>query len=105
VDDVVVYKTTDNVNNRVNFADIGEEFIAKAFPFAGAFNEARNVDKFNGSWNDAICLRDFSEWFKPCVWHLNNTYIWVDGTERVVSRFCLSGASERVEKRTLPHVW
>ena len=84
--DVFVYKTSDNVDDRIYFADVGEKFITETFAFAGTCNEPGNIDKFDGSRNDAVGLGDFTQWLKAAVGHLYHSNIWVDRTERVVRR-------------------
>lgn len=54
VDDIVVFEATDDLDDGVGFADIGEEFVSEAGSLAGAFDEASDIDEFNSGGNDFL---------------------------------------------------
>ena len=52
MDNIPVLKAADNVDNRVNLADIGEKLIAQAFAFGSTLDQSGNIDKLNDSRGD-----------------------------------------------------
>ena len=57
MDNIPVLKAADNVDNRVNLADIGEKLIAQAFAFGSTLDQSGNIDKLNDSRGDlARCV-------------------------------------------------
>ena len=59
VDDVGVVEAADDVDDGVGFADVGEELVAEAFAFAGAGDEAGDVDEFDDGGLGLLGLDDF----------------------------------------------
>jgi hypothetical protein len=47
VDDIVVFETTDHLNDRVSLADVGKELVAESGAFRGAFHKSGDVDKLD----------------------------------------------------------
>ena len=84
VNDVFVLEATHDVDDRIDFADIGEEFISEALAFAGPGDESGDVNEFDGGGNDAIGFCDGAEGFKTLVRHLHHADVWVDGAEGIV---------------------
>ena len=58
VDDVVVIKAADHVDDRVALADVGEEVVALAFALGGAGDEARDVNDVDGGRDDDLGAGD-----------------------------------------------
>lgn len=93
VNDVWVIENADDVTNGVTFANVREELVAKAFAFAGAFDEAGDVDEFDGGWNDFFGIYGFGKLFEAMVRYFNDADVGVDGAERIIlgiSAFCPS---------------
>lgn len=104
VDDVFVLETTNDMNDGINLANVGEEFVAKALAFAGSGDEAGDIDEFDGGGNDAVGFGDFAEGFEAGVGHLNDADVGIDGTKGVVGGLGFTGTGERVEEGTLSNV-
>ena len=47
MDNVVVFKTSNYVQDGVDLANMAEELVAKAFALAGPFYQSGDVDKFH----------------------------------------------------------
>lgn len=84
VNDVFVLEATHHVDDGIDFADIGEEFVAEALALAGPGDESGDVDEFDGGGNDAVGFGDGAEGFKALVRHLHHSDVWVDSAERIV---------------------
>ena len=50
--DVAVLEAAKNVDDGVDFADVGEELVAEAFALGGAAYEAGDIDEFEAGRND-----------------------------------------------------
>ncbi len=87
VDDIVVFKATDNVANGFGFTDVGQELVAQAFAFGRAFHQACNVHELHGGWQNTLRLNDLRELVQTRIGHWHDTGVWLDGAEREVSRF------------------
>ena len=47
MDHIVVVKTTDHMDDRVHFPDVGQKFVAKPLPLAGPLNQPGNIHEFH----------------------------------------------------------
>ena len=101
--DVVIDERADNVADGVTFADMGEEFVAEAFAFAGASDEAGDVDKFDRSRDDFVGFVHFGEDVEAVVRNRHNTDDWLDGSKRIV-RGERTSVRERIKQRRLSDV-
>ena len=75
--DVVVFKSAQHKNNRVNLSNVCKKLVAQSFAFACAFNQAADVDHFNGGVHSFLGLRHFGEGIEPRVEHFGNANIGV----------------------------
>ena len=97
VDDIGVVEAADDVDDGVGLADVGEELVAEAFAFAGASDEAGDVDEFDDGGLDLLGLDDFSELGEAGVRDFDDADVGLDGAEGVVGSFD-AGFGQRVEK-------
>ena len=97
VDDVGVVEAADDVDDGVGLADVGEELVAEAFAFAGASDEAGDVDEFDDGGLDLLGLDDFSELGEAGVRDFYDADVGLDGAEGVVGSFD-AGFGQRVEE-------
>jgi len=98
VDDLGVVEAADNVTDGVGGADVAEELIAKAFAFAGAFDEAGDVDELHRGGDEGFWLDEFGYFGEAGVGNGDDAGVGVDGAEGVVGGLCL-GRGEGVEDR------
>ncbi len=87
MDDIVVLKATHNVADRFGFTDVGQELVTQAFTFRGAFYQARDVHELHGGGQNALRFYDLRKLIQTRIGHRYNTGVWLNGTEREVSRF------------------
>ena len=103
MDDVVIVKAPDNMNNCVHFPDVGKEFVSQALAAAGAFHQACDIHKFNGGGSNLLRMIHIREHVQPVVRYKHHACIGFDGAERIVfslrSRVC-----DRIEKRAFSDV-
>ena len=98
VDDVVVFETADDLDDGVGFADVGEELVAEAGAFGGAFDEAGDIDELDGGGHQLVGAGDFREHGEPGVRHGDDADVRIDGAEWIVRRLRLAGAGDSIEE-------
>src|SRR5205814_7536909 len=96
--DVGIFKAADHLNDRVNLADVREEFVSKTFALGCAFDQAGDVHKFYGRGDNDGSFGDFGERLEPRVRHRDNADVRINGAEGIIGGFGLTGAGDRVEK-------
>jgi len=103
MDDVRAVEGAHDVCDRIHFADVRKELIAKTFALRCAGDEPGNINKLNGRRQDLFGLRNRRKLSKPRIRHRHNTDIRVDRAERIV--FCGDlRAGKRVEERGLTDI-
>jgi len=88
---ILVVETAHHVDDGIHVADVAQELVAESFSRTGAFDQAGNVDEFNGGGLDLLRLDDGGEPIHAGIGHLDDSHIGIDGAEGVVGRF---GAAE-----------
>ena len=84
MDNVVIIKTADNMNNCVYFTDMGKKLVSQAFTPACSLYQPRNIHKFDGCRCYFFRIVHPGKNIQPVIRHKNNTRIGFDGTERIV---------------------
>ena len=86
VDNIFVVEASNHVKDRIDFADIGQEFVSQPFAFRCTLDEARDVYNFADRGNHRIGVDELMDDLQARVWNRNDTNIWIDGAERIVGR-------------------
>ena len=105
MDDVGVIKDADDMADGVAFANMGEELVTETFAFAGAFDEAGDVDEFDRGGDDFFGANGFSEFFEAMIWYFDDADIGVDCTKWIVGGVSAFGARKSVEKSGFANIW
>ena len=84
MDDVLILKAADHVDNGVTLADVREELVSEALALAGALDEAGNVDEFDDCGRDFLRMVQISELFQALVRNGDDADVRVNGTERII---------------------
>lgn len=79
--------------------------VAEAFAFGGAFDEAGDVDKFDGGGDDFFGADDLGELVEAGVWNSDCGFVWFDGAEGEVLGVGLFLAGEQVEEGGFSDIW
>ena len=101
--DVGVLEAADDVDDRVHFADVGEELVAEAFTLAGAFDQAGDVEEFDSGRHRALRADDLRERVQARVGHRHDAGVRLDGGEGIVGDE-RAGRRQRVEEGGLADV-
>ena len=86
------------MHDGVHFADVREKFVAETFALRRAFDEPGDVHEFHRRRNHDPGLGDFLQHVKSFIRHGDDADVRVNGAERIVRRFGLAGAGDRVEQ-------
>ena len=87
MDYILILEAPDDMDDRVHFADIGQELVAQAFTLGGALHEACDVDEFNDCRRHFFGMVQFAQALDPVVRDRDDPYVGVDRAEGVVGRF------------------
>jgi hypothetical protein len=106
VDDVVVVMGAHDVDDGVDFADVGQELVAQALALAGAAHEAGDVVEVDGVVHDVRGADRLRHAVEAVVDHRHDGHVRLDGRERVVGRLGgrVGPIRQRVEERRLARV-
>ena len=104
MDDIGIFEVTNNLADSVGVANVCQELVAQALTLVCALNQASDVHKLNGCRHDATGINNLCQLLKPCVGHVNDAHVRVDGGKRIVcSQTTLAG--QRGEQRGFTNVW
>lgn len=98
VGDIGVMKASDDVDDGIDFADVGKELVAESFAFGGPFDESGNVDEFDTSGENLFGARDLGEDFESWVGDADDSDVWFDGAEGEVGGLGLCVSDHGVEE-------
>ncbi len=102
--DVLVLEATQDMNNGVDLADVGQEAIAQAFAGGRAADQTGDVDEGHEGRHGFCRAGDPCQLVHPWLGHRHLADVWLDGAERIILRRRLRRAGHGVEKRRLADV-
>ena len=92
VDDIAIIKTTQHMEDRVSFPNIGQKLVAKSFAFAGSFDKASYINNIHSGGNHTLRLAHVGKHLQPLVRHIGRAEIRLNRAEREVGALGLSRA-------------
>ena len=104
VDNIVVVEAAQNMDHRIDIADMRKKFISESFAFGCAAHQPRNIDEFYNRRGIQFGRIHFGKSIEPLIGNRDDSHVRFYGAERVIRRLC-SGARKRIEKRTFSYVW
>ena len=96
--DVGVLKTAQDVDDGIDFADIGQELVAEAFALGRAAHQTGDVDKLKGGGNDLNGFANLGQHAQARVRDADTTDIGFDRAERIIGGLCRGGRSQGIEQ-------
>ena len=100
---IVVFKTADNVHNGLNLSDVSEEFVAETLTLRRAFDQTRDVAKFDRGIDCLFGMINFMQLGDACVRYGDDADVRLDRAERIIG--CLRARlGDRVEQGTLADI-
>ena len=100
---VFALKAADHVGDDVALADVGEELVAQAFAFAGALDQAGDVDEGHLRGERALRVDQLGQLSEPLVRDGDLPDVGLDGAERKVGALG-ARVPQRVEERRFADV-
>jgi hypothetical protein len=87
---VFIRETADRVGNGIHISYVIQKLIPKSFSLAGSFNQARDIEKFEGGGNHFFGMDQIGNTFQPLICNGDNPYVRVNRTESVTRDLCPS---------------
>ena len=97
--DFTVFKAAHHLHHRIHLANVAEELVAHAFALRGTGHEPSDVHKLDRGRDDLRRLLDCCEWLEPGIGYCHHADIGVDRAKRVIGRFRLARAGQRIKQR------
>ena len=103
MNDVLVVKAADHVDDGVGLPDVGQELVAQALALAGALHQSGDVHEFDDRRGLLIRLIHLRQLVQPLIWHRYHAHVGVDGAERIVGALG-AGVGDGVEQGRFAHI-
>ena len=95
--DVLVVEATQNVDNRVGIANVGEELVTQTFALRCTLNQTCDIDNLDRGGDHALRVIDLGEFDQSLIGYGDHAHVGFDRTEREVCCLRLS-VREAVEQ-------
>ena len=104
MDDVVILKAADHMNNRIHLADVGQELVSETFSLACSLHQSGDIDEFHPCGNGVEAAAELGELIKALIRYGHRADVRLDGAERKVGGLRLSVGHQSVEQGGLAHI-
>jgi len=104
VDHVGVLEAADDLENRVDLADVGEELVAETFALARPLHNPGDVDELERGGDHFLWRDVFRDPLEPVVGHAHHPFVGLDRAKRIVRALGGLRLREGVEKSALADV-
>jgi hypothetical protein len=101
--DLRVLESPDDVQHRIDVAEVAEEAVAEPFTGMRSSHEPRNVHELDLLWHALLDSKHVSEAIESLVRDADHRNVWIDRRERIRRGLGVS-MRESVEERRLPGV-
>src|SRR3546814_5159853 len=102
--DVVILETAQDMDDRIDFADVAEELVAEPFALRRAAHEAGDVDEGELRRDDLLAARDAGQLVEPRIGDRDVADVRLDRSEGIVGRLRRRGFGQRVAQGGLADV-
>jgi len=104
VNDVFIFETANDLDDGVNLADGGEEFVTESSALRSSFYKSGDVDKFDGGWDDLCGIGHLREFVQAVIRDGDHAHIGVDGAEGIVRSLGIASAGEGIKEGGFPDI-
>ena len=101
---VVVFKATHHMHDRVDFADVCQELVTKAFTLAGAFHQTGDINELHPRRNELLAVTQIRQLLQPFIRHSHRAHVGLDGAKGEIGGLGLRVGHQGVEEGRLPNV-
>ncbi len=91
MDDIVVVKAAEHMQDGVGFTDVGQELVAQPLAPGGTLHQTGDIDNLHGGGNGALGLADFRQDLQALVRNVGGAHIGVDGAKGEVGALGFPG--------------
>ena len=102
--DIVILEAAQDVDDRVDFADVAEELVAEAFALGRALHQPGDVDERQLGRDDLGRTRDPGQRVEPGIGDRDLPDIGFDRAERIIGRLRRLSLGQRIEQGRLADV-
>jgi hypothetical protein len=95
---VGIFEAADDLNDGVDFADMGEKLVAQPFTLACAPDQTGDVDEFDDRRNDDIGLDHLLQHLEPRIGHGDHADVGIDGAKGIIRRLRFAGARDGIKQ-------
>ena len=93
-----VFETAHDLDDRVDFANVGQKFVAQSFALRRSFHQPGDIHELDGRWDNDGSFGDPGQHFQAGIRHRHNPDIRINGAKRIIRRLRLAGAGDRIKK-------
>jgi hypothetical protein len=104
VNDVAAGKAAHDVDDGIDFADVGEELVAQTFAARCAAHQPGDVDEGEPGRHHGGGFGECGDRREPRIGHRHLAQVGLDGAERIILRLRGGGLGQRVEQGGLADV-
>ncbi|CAI8403649.1 MAG: Uncharacterised protein [Cyanobium sp. ARS6] len=104
MDHIVILKTSNNVDDGVDLADVGQKFVAQPFTLTGSLHQAGDIDELHTCGDGFGAVTQIREPLQPGIRNRHGSDIRLDGAEREIGSLGLSIGHQGVEESGLAHI-
>src|SRR5215467_2377665 len=97
MNDVRIFEASHNMNQRINFANVAEEFVSQPFTLRSPLNQPSNIHILDRGRNDVRNFGNSGKRFKAAVRNRHNAEIWFNSAKWIILRGGFVRTRQRVE--------
>ena len=84
---IPIIKATNHLSHCIHLTNMLQKLVAQALTLGRPFYQTGNIHKPKSRRRSFLGVIHFVQNLQTLVRHLHNTYIWLNGTKRVIGRF------------------
>ena len=101
---IIIFKTAHHMHDGVDFANVGQKFVAQAFSLACPLHQTSDINKLHSRWNGVLTFAEVRQRLETVVRNRHRAHIGLDRAERKIGSLRLSVGHQCVEQRGLAHI-
>lgn len=104
MDDVVILKATNDVDDRIHLTDIGQELITQSLTLTRPLDQAGDVHELHPGRNRVLTVTELGEPVEPFIRYRHRSNVGLDGAEGEVGCLGLGVGDQGIEQGGLANV-
>ena len=95
---IIILKTAQNVNNRINLADIGQELVAQSLAFGSSLHQTGNIDKFQLCRSHHPRFDNLGQFIQPGIGNGHPSGVRLNRTKGKIGRLRCNGLRQGIKQ-------